>query len=241
MSADTPIGIIEQPFHFVKSNNLLDSSPSPASMAPHNVSISPHNKMIVSYNTIRGRPYGVSPAKRVLSPQALLKHLDVIKVGLQTRIGLTPRQADITIELLRLWAYYGSVYPKASQVAGEPEISDRMAAWRAENGLAGKPANRVAGRATFWRTIKVLEGLGLVQVIKRYVVRDHAQISNLYKLDQLVLVLARYIAERRQFSSPSWLAPVFAIDPSVFWSFLHQRPGERPGLALPALAGILSD
>ena len=230
---------VAQTFWPVKSPIFNNSSPDPGSMIHHNVSISTHKKITISYNTLNWKPYGVSPARRVLSPQALLKRFDVVKDGLITRIGLTPKQADVTMELLRLWCYYGYVYPKASQVIGEPEISPELASWRAEIGIRPDPRPSVCSRATFWRTIKLLEGLGLVEIINRYVKREHAQISNLYRLDQLVLALVRYIAERREFLFPSWLEGLLSIPARAFWSFLSRQPGDRAGPAIPSLEGVL--
>jgi len=144
------------------------------------------------------------------------------------------------MRLLRLYAYYGSVYPKAGTIAGEEEITPAMLAWRAENGLGPAPRSSTGSRATFWRTIKALEGLGLVETVNRFIVREHAQISNIYRLDRLILVLARYIAERRGLLAPRWLTPVLAIDPRSFWSFLAQTPGDRAGPARGAFEDLLS-
>ncbi|GAI35243.1 unnamed protein product, partial [marine sediment metagenome] len=75
------------------------------------------------------------------------------------KMKLTTAEREVTLRLLRFWAYYGNVYPKASTVAAEPGCS----------------------KATFWRTIALLERLGLMRRINRYVIRPHAQISNLYR------------------------------------------------------------
>jgi hypothetical protein len=232
--------IVDDSPSLVKPRNISDSSQVPDLLIQHNVSPYPRRKIILSYSMLSSKPYAVSPARRVFSPQALLKRLDVVREGLQIRIGLTDRQAEAAIRLLKLWAYYGQVYPKASQVAGEPEISDTMASWRAEQGLGPAPQNDGVSRATFWRTIRILEDLGLVSVVNRYVIREHARISNLYRLDQLVLVLARYIAERREFDGPAWLDVIFRIPGPEFWAFLARAPGDRAGPALPALEDLLS-
>jgi len=153
----------------------------------------------------------------VLSPQALLKRLDKVRDCLHGVLGLTEKQTEATIRLLRLWSYYGQVYPKASQVAGEPEISPAMISWRAEQGLGPAPQNDGVSRATFWRTIRILEDLGLVQIVNRYVVREHARISNLYRLDKLVLVLAKYLAERIEHAWPSWIIPHIKLTWAELW------------------------
>ncbi|GAI25219.1 unnamed protein product, partial [marine sediment metagenome] len=72
---------------------------------------------------------------------------------------------------LRLFFYYGQVYPKAADVADQEYISKR----------------------TFWRAINKLKALGTVEVINRYI--NHKQISNLYRIDKLILMIARFIAE----------------------------------------------
>ena len=135
------------------------------------------------------KPYGVSSSRRVLSPQLLLKKFDYVRDCLVYALGLTPAQREVTLRLLRYWAYYGNVYPKESSVTADPGCS----------------------KATFWRTIKLLEELGLLRVINRYVIRPHAQISNLYRLDRLVLVIAKYLAEHTAHAWPDWLKPVIHL------------------------------
>ena len=100
------------------------------------------------------------------------------------------------MRLLRLWAYYGQVYPKESQITEDPGCS----------------------KTTFWRTIRLLQDEGLVHVINRYVVRPHAQISNLYRLDRLILVIARYLAEHGTQFYQDWLRPYLSLPGATFWT-----------------------
>ena len=212
MSKSTLKPILEQPFDCVNPAELNISNISPDSVIHHKSLPSIRKKIIVSYNTLARRPYGVSQARRALSPQLLLKRYDHIRECLKYRLGFTTSQREITLRLLRLWSYYGSVYPKASMLAGEPGCST----------------------ATFWRTIRLLESLGLVEVINRYVVRPHAQISNLYRLDRLVLVLVRYLAERTAHVWPDYIQPFLSIPDRQFWSFLTRGMEDRAGPAIPA-------
>ena len=207
-----PDNIVEQPFPSVKSLNSQLPLFSPDSMI-HHKDPAPRSYIIVSYTSIcRDRRYGVSSAFRVLSPQLLLKKFDHVRDCLQYTLGLTVSQREVTLRLLRLWAYYGQVYPKEAQVTGEPGCA----------------------KATYWRTIRVLESRGLIRVINRYVMRPHAQISNLYRLDRLVLLLARYIAEHGSLDCPEWLTPYLTMPGREFWSQIYRVPGDRAGPGPPA-------
>lgn len=176
------------------------------------------DKIIVSYDDIgTDKRYGVSPSHRVLSPQLLFKRWDTIRQCLDGTLGFTPCQGEVTMRLLRLWAYYGNVYPKAAQIAEEPELSERMVSWRTEQELGPPHRSYGCSRATFWRTIALLQRRGLLHVINRYVIRPHAQISNLYRLDQLILVIARYLAEHGVALLEKWLKPYLVMFGSDFW------------------------
>jgi len=201
----------------VKPKAIIDTSHSQNTVIHHNVSLHPRKKIIVSYSTKFWKPYGVSSKRRILPPNILLKRFDVIRDGLQYRFGFTTSQREVVFRLLRLWAYYGQVYPKESLISQQPGCS----------------------KATFWRTIRILEDLGLVEVINRFVIRPHAQISNLYRLDQLVLALARYISERRELDCPPWLTPVLTMPDRLFWAFLDRAPGDRAGPSIPAFEDLL--
>jgi len=218
MSLKPTTPIIEQMSDSVKPTIKKPSSLLSDSVIHHNVSSYPHKKIIVSYKTLNHKPYGVSSSRRVLSTGLLLKRFDEVRNCLQYRLGLTVSQREVVLRLLRMWAYYGYCYPKEALITSEPGCS----------------------KATYWRTIRRLEDVGLLSVVNRYVIRPHAQISNLYLLDQLVLVLARYISERREFDCPRWLTPVLTMPDRTFWSFLSRVPGDRAGPCLPAFEDLLS-
>ena len=160
-----------------------------------------HHKVLLDRIVIRSkkdldpRPYGVSPAYRVLSPQLLLKRFDQVRDCLEHTLGLTPAQREVALRLLRLHAYYGYVYPKESGVTLEPGCS----------------------KATFWRTLRLLKSLGVVRVVNRYVIRPHAQISNLYLLHNLLVVIARYLAEHGVAFAERWLKPYLQAPGQAFW------------------------
>jgi len=139
--------------------------------------------------------YGVSSSNRVLTPGLLLKKFDYIRDYLQYTLGLPTAQRAVILRLLPLWAYYGSVYPKETQITKLPGCS----------------------KATFWRTIKVLESIGLIRVVNRYLMRPQAQISNLYLLHNLIVVIARYLAEHGQNFKEKWIRPFLIMPGSQFW------------------------
>jgi len=114
--------------------------------------------------------YGVPAPKRMLSPSLLLKKHDYIR-GYLVAIGLTAAERQIVFHLLRLYAYYGKVYPKAYEFTDTGGCSKR----------------------SFWRAVAKLEDSGLIDRINRYL--HHLQISNCYRLDKLVLCIIRYLAE----------------------------------------------
>jgi hypothetical protein len=133
---------------------------------------------------------------RVITPQALLRKFDRVRVFLATTLQLTPAQREAVFRLLRLWAYYGKCYPKEAQITKEPGCS----------------------KATFWRTISTLEALSMVVRVNRYVKREHAQISNLYLLDKLILAIAKYLSEHGYHFNQPWLKPLFEITWPDLWN-----------------------
>ena len=205
MKKSTSPSRLAQPFCPVKPS--IPSIPSIPSnpMIHHKSRISRNKKLIVSYGRYREERYGVSRSHRLLSPGLFIKRFDNIRDCLEHVIGLTVAQREVALRLLRLWAYYGHVYPKESQVTELPGCS----------------------KATYWRTVKLLKELSLVTVVNRYVIRPHAQISNLYRLDRLVLLLARYLAEHGSHFWEKWLRPVLAMPGQQFWSQIFLTPGER--------------
>lgn len=114
--------------------------------------------------------YGVPTKRRILTPGIFNKRFDRIRHYLFS-MGLTPAEREIALKLLRLYTYYGRLYPKANYFADYPGCSKR----------------------TFWRAVAKLEALGVLERIHRYL--HHLQISNAYRIDKLVVILARYLAE----------------------------------------------
>ncbi len=132
-------------------------------------------KYLIVTNIIgtRDRRYGVSNHSPVLPPTLYNKHFDRIRAFLCDTLGLPAAQREVVLRLLRYNAYYREVFPKESQVTNMPGCS----------------------KATFWRTVARMEQLGLMQRVNRFVVREHSQISNLYRMDKLLVLLARFLAE----------------------------------------------
>ena len=171
----------------------------------------PQRRIILSKSFTRNpSSYGVSKARRILSPQVLFKRHDRIREALECCVGLTVAQREVVFRLLRYWAYYGKVYPKQAVVSADPGCS----------------------KATFWRTIRVLKDMGLIRVVNRFIIRPHAQISNLYRLDRLVLLIARYLAEHGQRFFEKWLRPFLVMSGSDFWSSFR---GGSPGPGGPVV------
>jgi len=193
-NANTPESLA-QAFWPVKSDEAITFGTPPGSMIHHKVSLSEKGKMIVSYSRYRGNTYGVSQSRRVLSPQLLIKKYEYIRDCLDHVLGLTPCQIEVTLRLLRFWAYYGQVYPKEAQVSSEPGCS----------------------KATFWRTLRILKEGGYIGVVNRFVLRPHAQISNLYRLDKLLILIARYLCERIAHIWPDWLWPYLHLTWQELW------------------------
>jgi hypothetical protein len=134
----------------------------------------------------------VPTERRLLSPGIFNKKFDRIRDYL-ANVGLTPAEREIALNLLRLYCYYGKVYPKASAFTDVGGCSKR----------------------SFWRAIAKLEELGLIDRINRYLY--HLQISNSYRLDKLILILARWLAEHgHQFTDKFTLALLRLTDHS-FW------------------------
>jgi hypothetical protein len=184
----------------------------------HHKSPSLPNRVIVSYSRLNiDKRYGVSQSRRILSPQLLLKRFDMVRDCLSEVLGLTTAQREVVLRLLRLWAYYGRVYPKESQITLEPGCS----------------------KATYWRTVRLLEELRLISVINRYVIRPHAQISNLYRLDRLALLLARYLNEHGIGFLEDWLSPFLTMPGRLFWRYIVPGRGEGAGHDGPAPPDLL--
>lgn len=139
--------------------------------------------------------YGVSSSHRVLTPGLFSKRYGLVRDCLQQLLKLPAAQREVTLRLLTLWTYYGQVYPNEATVTMEPGCS----------------------KATYWRTVRRLRDLHLVQVVNRFLSPHRRQISNLYLLDKLVLIIARYLAEHGTAFYQKWLRPVLSQPGSVFW------------------------
>jgi len=152
------------------------------------------NNSIPSYsNTILERlTYAVPTPRRLLSPGIFNKKFDRIRDYL-ANIELTPAERHVILNLLRLYCYYGKVYPKASEFTDERGCSKR----------------------TFWRAVAKLEELGLIDRINRYL--HHLQISNAYRLDKLVLILVRWLAEHGHPFTNNFTLALLRLTNHSFW------------------------
>ena len=120
--------------------------------------------------------YGVPTSRKILTIELYNKRFDEIRHYLEQNIGLTLAERDGILRMLRIYAYYGRVYPKASQIADDF-------------------GNMVPGcsKRSFWRAIAKLREDGLIQVRNRFL--HGRQISNCYRLDKLILCLVRWLLE----------------------------------------------
>ena len=195
--------IITKPQSFVNPQDSTNAADTMArSMAHHNVSSSPYSKIIVK-NRISGVPYGVPQSPRILPPGLFIKKYDEIRDFLVGSLELTCAQREVVLRLLRFSSRYEEVYPRAATVCSEPGCSKR----------------------TFWRVMRKLQDIGLVQVSNRYVIREHAQISNLYRFHKLLILLVRYLAEHGQKFWEKWLQPFLGMPGKDFWGNFAYRGG----------------
>lgn len=175
-------------------------------------------KKIMSYVLIkRERHYGVSSSYRVLTKGVFNKRFDQVQHCLRDVVGLPLCESEATLVLLRFWAHYGKVYPKAELCCSRPGCS----------------------KATFWRAVRRLKDLGLIQTIPRFVIREHAQISNLYLLHNLIVVIARYLAEHGAHNYPKWVMPFIIMPAAKFWGEWVRTLGDTVGPGQPA--GVILD
>ncbi len=136
--------------------------------------------------------YGVPTQRRLLTPGVFIKKFHRIRDYL-VNAGLTAAERQVALNLLRLYCYYGKVYPKASELTDERGCSPR----------------------TFWRAVAKLEDMGLIDRINRYL--HHLQISNAYRLDKLVLVLARWLAEHGHHFTDNFTLSLLRLTDFSFW------------------------
>ncbi len=141
--------------------------------------------------------YGVPASRRMLSPGLLVKKHDYIRRYL-CQLGLTAAEREIAFHLLRLYAYYGTVYPKAREFTSESGCSKR----------------------SFWRAVAKLEEAGVIDRINRYLY--HLQISNCYRLDKLVLCIIRYLAEHGCPFLDAFTRKLLLDTSNHFWTLIHR-------------------
>jgi hypothetical protein len=211
MSNSCTISNVAQQFSPVKPQLNTQLSLFPDSMIHHKIHLRRGTYIVLRKGQPPTPPYGVSQSRRILSPQLLLKRFDQVRDCLENVLGLTIGQREVTLELIRFFAYYGQVYPKASHFGEQPGSS----------------------RTTFWRTIKILRDKGLLNVIQRFIIRPHAQISNLYKFDRLLILIARYLAEHGCPFTQKWLQPLLRMPGSLFWPWILVR--SAPGAVSPPI------
>lgn len=161
----------------------------------HRKALTPLHSNTPSYNSniiLQQLTYGVPTPRRLLSPGIFNKKFDHIRHYL-VNTGLTPAERDAALYLLRLYCYYGKVYPKAPNYTEDCYHSKR----------------------TFWRAVAKLEKLGLIDRINRYL--HHLQISNAYRLDKLVLVLVRWLAEHGYTFTNNFTCALLRLTDNSFW------------------------
>lgn len=149
----------------------------------------------LSYNSnivLERVTYAVPASRRMLSPSLLLKKHNYI-VDFLRAMELTPADREITLHLLRLYAYYGKVYPKAQDFTEYGGCSKR----------------------SFWRAVAKLEEIGFIDRINRYL--HHLQISNCYRLDKLVLCIINYLAEHGSLNIPAHAYDLLRLVGVSFW------------------------
>jgi len=153
------------------------------------------------------RYYGVSQEYRLLTKGLFAKRRDQVRDFLKNVLHFTVAQRDFTLRLLEFWAHYGKVYPKIALLCEEPGCSV----------------------ATAWRTVALLEGLGLIKRVNRIMKPTRRQISNLYLLHKLLLAIARYLAEHGVAFYQEWLRPYLAMAGSLFWPWALGGFSSGPG------------
>ncbi len=221
----TLVSNVAHPFESVKSPINIQLPLIPRTMIHHNVDFYRDTIVYSSKGHRLPQGYGVSSSLRLLSPGLLLKRLDQVSDCLEHIIGLSQAQREVVLRLLRLHAYYGQVYPKADEIA-----CNRQRIYQARMGFTSEDSLNCTGNpgcshATYWRTIRKLKDRGLLQVVNRFIIRPHAQISNLYKLDRLLILIARWLAEHGEHFAAKWLEPYLHMAGSLFWRRFTELAG----------------
>lgn len=170
-------------------------------MIQHKYSATGSYQVLFNISTDVESPYGVSSYPRILNAKLLMRHYDRIRECLKNVIKLTPSQREVALRLLRIYAYYGVVFPKQSQISELPGCS----------------------KATFWRTIAKLEDMGMIMRVRRYWIREKAQTSDLYKMEKLLIILARYIREKSAWLADGCIKGILSLCGAEFWSWAFNR------------------
>ena len=196
------------------STNVLVKSPGESiisatlnSMRHH----SNHHKFSIIGNRERvwrlTRYYGVSSDYRILTKGLFVKRFDQVRDFLQYVLGLPTAEREVILRLLGYWSHYGVCYPTVARLCEEPGCS----------------------KATAWRVIGKLKGYGMMHTVPRYLTPYRRQISDIFILHGLLLLLARYLAEHGVHFWEKWLAPVLSLSGRDFWSgFWQLADRERP-------------
>lgn len=153
-------------------------------------------------------PYGVPSPRRIISPGLLNAQWDQIRRFLTEHLFLTTAEREAIFRLLKMATRYSNVYPKASQIAELPGCSVR----------------------TFWRAVAKVKDAGLITVINRFLVREEAQISNLYVLTKLCLAIARYLQEHSVRNTLDAIQHFMEMPARRFWRAIKKWPWRlQPG------------
>lgn len=109
------------------------------------------------------------------SPGIFRKYSSDILRYLKTFYKDSPKSRNSIISLVRLFAYYGAVFPSAVTVAGENNMSARQ----------------------FWRALGVMVNGGLIKIQPRFLNRH--QRSNVYDLRELIKEILEFIRLHHEF------------------------------------------
>jgi len=176
-------------------------------------------------------PYGVSTRSKLLPVSLFTKKYSQVKRCLESAVGLSQAEAEATMRLIRLQVYYHRVYPKAKDVACDFDNSPDWWYSPYTERIVYKKPSWGTSKATFWRAVRRLKDLGLITVVNRYVLRPKAQISNLYLLHKLLLLIVRYLAEHGVGFSQKWLRPYLTMCGSQFWPWMLGEQRQVSGAA----------
>ncbi len=213
----------------VKSSQL--PLPGFEPVAHHNQGSTPRKPYLVIRRGGPWRSYGVPSRLRGLTVGVLRQKEEQVREYLGGGGGLTHGESQIVMELLRLWTRYGQVYCKSDQMR-QNGILPFVAADGHE--FTGTPATQCApgcSQRTFWRAIAALRERNLVIVVNRFLIRPHAQISNLYKLNRLILLIVRYLAEHGVAIPQAFRERYPVVEFASFWRWCRADGCDGCGLS----------